>query len=331
MAKLSKFVVSRLARRQEQATDHPDADTLLAFTEGDLSPRERTVMLGHLARCPECREVVALTSAAEKGELHGAPSALETRRGVAWWKWRWATAVAVACLAAVMVWRPSFVRENQERPPATAAKITAAPGVLPPPEPETTRDVKAEAPKAAELMARKPPQRFVKRKAEPETESKALRKPVPAPPSVPHAALPLREQPQGFVAGAVSRSRLQRAGAAGVSEGSLWKLAESVRGTLQRSEDGGKTWQSVRVDEHSRFYALSVIGAEVWVGGAEAALFHSADNGSHWMPVVVADEEQRLHDAITRIDVRDEKVVRLKTQAGGYWVTADGGLHWRLE
>src|ERR1700675_1818357 len=59
MTEVPKIVYDRLrAALPEQA--HPDADLLAAFAEQALSTTERNGVLQHLARCGDCREVVAL-------------------------------------------------------------------------------------------------------------------------------------------------------------------------------------------------------------------------------------------------------------------------------
>ncbi|MGH9696152.1 MAG: zf-HC2 domain-containing protein, partial [Bryobacteraceae bacterium] len=79
---------SRLALQQTAVDGHPGANTLAAFAEQTLPGRARAGLLEHLARCPECREILAAASAPEAGK---AP-------GITWWKWRWAAAAAAACL-----------------------------------------------------------------------------------------------------------------------------------------------------------------------------------------------------------------------------------------
>ena len=58
MQDVPKIVVKRL--QSAAAESHPDADLLTAFAERSLSGRERESVLQHLARCGDCREVVAL-------------------------------------------------------------------------------------------------------------------------------------------------------------------------------------------------------------------------------------------------------------------------------
>ncbi len=80
---------------------HPDADTLTAFSERLLPKAEHTRILEHLARCGECREVVAL-----------ALPAIETvqpvlgssgSRWLAWPTLRWAFVVAGVAIASLGV------------------------------------------------------------------------------------------------------------------------------------------------------------------------------------------------------------------------------------
>jgi len=55
----------KIVRQRMQAVvagDHPDPDLLTAFAEQALPERERTPVLEHLARCADCRDVLALAS-----------------------------------------------------------------------------------------------------------------------------------------------------------------------------------------------------------------------------------------------------------------------------
>jgi hypothetical protein len=59
MEKVSKIVVERL-KAGVPVTSHPDADVLTAFAEQSLPQAERSLVLGHLALCGDCREILAL-------------------------------------------------------------------------------------------------------------------------------------------------------------------------------------------------------------------------------------------------------------------------------
>jgi Carboxypeptidase regulatory-like domain/Putative zinc-finger len=59
MQNVPKIVRERL-KAVAPAVNHPDADLLTAFAERSLPDRERNVVLEHLARCGDCRDIVAL-------------------------------------------------------------------------------------------------------------------------------------------------------------------------------------------------------------------------------------------------------------------------------
>jgi hypothetical protein len=59
----SNPLLLELAKDQE-AGSHPEADLLTAFQEGSLQAYEREPILAHLARCVECRKLLALTTEA---------------------------------------------------------------------------------------------------------------------------------------------------------------------------------------------------------------------------------------------------------------------------
>ena len=101
MENIPKIVRERL-RVATVAVDHPDADMLTAFAERALPEAERATVLGHLARCGECREIVAL--ALPPLEAAAMPVALSRTRRFTWPALRWGFAVAgVAVIASLAV------------------------------------------------------------------------------------------------------------------------------------------------------------------------------------------------------------------------------------
>jgi hypothetical protein len=93
MRDVPKIVLKRL---QETAGEeaHPDADLLTAFAEQSLGESERTRVMDHLARCGDCREVVALALPANEAVAEAASS--RASRG-GWFGWpvlRWGVAIA---------------------------------------------------------------------------------------------------------------------------------------------------------------------------------------------------------------------------------------------
>jgi hypothetical protein len=91
MEKLPKIVGQRL-KAAAIAVDHPDADVLTAFSERSLPDRERSQVLEHLARCGECRDVIALSLPAEEPT---APVVRPIRdRWLTWPRLRWGLVAA---------------------------------------------------------------------------------------------------------------------------------------------------------------------------------------------------------------------------------------------
>src|SRR5580693_7563183 len=90
MQDVPKIVQKRL-QETAGAEAHPDADLLTAFAEQSLSEAERTGVMEHLARCNDCREVVALALPASEAVAVAATS--RSSRG-GWPFLRWGVAIA---------------------------------------------------------------------------------------------------------------------------------------------------------------------------------------------------------------------------------------------
>src|SRR5229473_1640673 len=97
---------------------HPDADVLTAFGERSLPEAERAVVLDHLARCGDCREVLALALPASEAADFATEG--HVRGWLGWPRVRWAL-VAAGIVAAASVGVEQF-REHQ-RGSATVAQV----------------------------------------------------------------------------------------------------------------------------------------------------------------------------------------------------------------
>jgi Photosynthesis system II assembly factor YCF48 len=95
MPELSQLVRQRLSARVA-AGDHPDADTLTAYTEQLLSAGERKRVLEHVAVCGECRDVLTL-SLPQTVETLPVLALAAPRRG-----WRWKSALGLAASLATL-------------------------------------------------------------------------------------------------------------------------------------------------------------------------------------------------------------------------------------
>lgn len=105
-----------------------------------------------------------------------------------------------------------------------------------------------------------------------------------------------------------------------------WMLTSS--GALQRSLDEGGSWDPVPVARGVSFRALSVQGAEIWVGGAAGALYHSSDLGQRWAQIIPNSNGEPLQADITRIEFESSQEGVLTTATGERWVTSDSGRSW---
>src|SRR5580765_3125672 len=91
MENIPKIVGERL-KAAAVAVGHPDPDVLTAFSERSLPERERGQVLEHLARCGDCRDVLALSLPADE------PSVAVIRpvgnRWLTWPRLRWGLVAA---------------------------------------------------------------------------------------------------------------------------------------------------------------------------------------------------------------------------------------------
>jgi hypothetical protein len=111
---------------------HPDADQIGAFLEQALPEHERAQVLDHLAVCPECREIVALSLP----ETEIAPQTV-VARPARWWKsWTLAWPAAGLAAAAALV---LLIAHRATPPPVTVPdrQQIAATHVPPAPAPNS--------------------------------------------------------------------------------------------------------------------------------------------------------------------------------------------------
>jgi hypothetical protein len=123
-----------------QSGHHPDEDQLNAFVEQALPAHERQATLAHLAVCPDCRSVVALSMVPLDGPreqwaepVHG--------NWFSGWKIAWAGVPAVAALVVfgIYIYRATGVggratptQMAASRPPAPAAELDSNLATKPP-------------------------------------------------------------------------------------------------------------------------------------------------------------------------------------------------------
>src|SRR5262249_54137244 len=100
MAELPNSVRSRM--REAEPGPHPDADLLAAFGERRLHGKERESLLGHLAVCASCREIVAL--AVPPQLIPSAEIVAPAYRRSSFRVWQWGAVAASMVVVGFAVW-----------------------------------------------------------------------------------------------------------------------------------------------------------------------------------------------------------------------------------
>jgi len=109
-----------------------------------------------------------------------------------------------------------------------------------------------------------------------------------------------------------------------LKQGTAWAISAGV---LQRSLDGGLTWQTALKGEHS-WLCYATRGQEVWAGGSAGALQHSDDGGASWKEIAVSTQGQSLASDVIQIDLQDPAGIALTTANHQTWSSADDGKTW---
>lgn len=149
MSEIPKIARARLQRQESAgAGNHPDADQMTAFVERSLGAREREQVLEHLARCAECREVVAVSLPPEE-----AARLVQPAPGFRWLEWqtlRWAAVAATATFVIAV----TLVFQTYREEPQTASRETAQnqPAAVTAPAPAEAKQ--AEPTRADEIQPR---------------------------------------------------------------------------------------------------------------------------------------------------------------------------------
>ena len=379
MTELSKIVAQRLPTATY--TVHLDPDVITAFVEKTLGERERDQVLGHLAQCRDCREIVALSLPRHETAL---PTASVRPLWLGWPVLRWgALAACVVVVGAAVTLHREFRASSrsglsaersdsskmvQETAQTTSGSEISVLQANPAQAPEARTGLaiagkkvelaKEESPKGSVAAAKTgKPSAFVPLMKAPsppipaQTEAAEVGSaPVPVTPSsnAMDEVVPGRSKDAfqlsssdgsdaagGAMAGrpavAMAQSALggKKALAAPIGLAPRWTL--SADGTLQRSFDSGRTWETIPVAGQSNFRALAADGLEIWVGGTKGALYHSSDAGQNWTQVQPAANGEVLTDDIIGVEFTDRLHGTVTTSGQQKWITADAGQSWQKQ
>jgi hypothetical protein len=105
--------------------------------------------------------------------------------------------------------------------------------------------------------------------------------------------------------------------------------AQPNAGAVEKSLDGGRTWQPVTVAQGVIFRVVFALGREVWAGGVAGAFYHSSDGGEHWSFVPLATSSGAASGDIVSIQFADAPHGVVSASSGQTWTTSDGGKSWQ--
>jgi hypothetical protein len=112
-------------------------------------------------------------------------------------------------------------------------------------------------------------------------------------------------------------------------QSATWTITQGV---LQRSVDGGQTWQTAARADHP-LLCFASRGLEMWAGGEAGTLLHSNDGGATWSVVAMPLQGQPLDSAVIHIDVHapaqsGAAEIVLSTADHQTLISVDGGKTW---
>jgi len=358
----------RLHAKGTAAEIHPDPNLISAFVENSLPGDSRAQIVQHLAQCADCREVVFLSSPNQTAALPAAVFAPSRWLTWPVLRWGAAVAAVVVVVAAVSLHRQSggvsTSSGSMQQTDASIATEKAAPvpeekreiavaatPALAPATGDSIANVEGQRPDqlkkqgarvaASPMVAQKvdslsgaltnEPRSELDKSTTVEAAAQSVAGSVEADRLVPGRAKDASNLPNA--GGGIGGGALHAAPAFQPRSALLlptvaprWTLTSD--GTLQRSLDFGRTWQTVPVASQASFRALAASGKDIWVGGAKGALYHSMDAGQNWTQVQPLTAGQTLTDDIIGVEFPDPLHGKLTTASKEIWTTEDGGQSW---
>jgi photosystem II stability/assembly factor-like uncharacterized protein len=108
-----------------------------------------------------------------------------------------------------------------------------------------------------------------------------------------------------------------------------WSVENQQSGDLFRSDDGGKTWESIPAmhGKSIRAMAIAAFDSKTLVTGAIDGVFRSTDGAKNWQKISAGSHEVHSIESIA-IDPKNPDVVYAGTWHLA-WKTDDGGATWR--
>jgi photosystem II stability/assembly factor-like uncharacterized protein len=101
--------------------------------------------------------------------------------------------------------------------------------------------------------------------------------------------------------------------------------------TLLETQDGGKTWQPLKVEldePNSRFNGVGFKGQEGWIVGEPSLTLHTTDGGRSWSKIALSE---KLPGNPISIVALGANTAEMATDVGAIYKTTDGGKNWKAQ
>lgn len=309
--------------------EHLDAETIAAWIDGGLDARSLAAAEAHASNCDRCQALLATVAQTLPATESGSLNAADAPRRL----WRWWLAPIAAATAAVTIWM--VVPQEPMQRPATPAQSEVAPAQdRPTPPPAGTRlsesrpaprrqDAEAKRRDVAEQSIQDSGQlnksvadaavRQEKQEAATVRDRAAVKPaapPPPAPVAAPSAAIAAAEATAAPLE-IISPAPDQR-----------WRVRP---GTIEYSQDGGRTWIPVRLTAGEAITAGASPSPRVcWFVGRQGLVLLATD-GTNFTRLPFPERADLV--SVTALDARRATVV---TADGRTFDTADNGRNWRI-
>ena len=331
-ATIDRLLAGRATRSSGNSTDAClDADTLAAWADGALDAGALAAAEAHAADCARCQAMLAAMA-------RTAP--LAPAQGVApWWKpaFRWLVPLTAAA-AALLVWTivpprdgqvavhqvsesaattpPPPVATPSSREPAAVAVVPPASAVTHTPRRETqtlaeAKEARAESAKA-ENDKRSP---AAGASALADASTRTDRAPTAAENAAAARAAPAQPMARTFSFGAPETVIVSS------NPASRWRIIQG--GQVQRSADGGATWQTQTTGVSDTLSGGSSPTPSVcWLVGPRGIVLRTTD-GRSWTRIPFPEAVP-----LTSIRATDDQTATVTTEDGRQFVTENGGRTW---
>jgi hypothetical protein len=322
-----------------------DAETLAAWADGTLNRGDRAAVETHASDCGRCQALLAAM-------VRTAPAAPSWRMPSLGW-----LVPLTAAATAVLVWtlvparRTPLEQYAQEAPAASrAVPLASGPANASAPAattPSATLEADAEL-RRQDASASARDMKAVGKRAEAPTSSLDKREKVAAPaeakpmadavivsgamrqapvPASPEAPAPSAQAKTAAAPPPARNFAMARAVAPEIvvvspAPASRWRIMD--QGAVQRSTDGGSTWETQQTGANVLFAAgTSPAPSVCWLVGPGGTIRISTD-GRSWQPVPFPEPAR-----LTAVAATDDKTVTVTTDDGRRFTTTDRGAIWQ--